>query len=94
MPRKQRDDAVQVLNILKFRNALHGFQVVPLTCPPPVLETLANGHVQTLLPHLFRRPGGVSYQRERIDTPDDDFLDLDWARIGAASRIQVHTSSE
>jgi YidC/Oxa1 family membrane protein insertase len=23
-----------------------GFQVVPLTCPPPVLETLANGHVQ------------------------------------------------
>jgi YidC/Oxa1 family membrane protein insertase len=23
-----------------------GFQVVPLTCPPPVLVTLANGHVQ------------------------------------------------
>jgi Glycosyl transferases group 1 len=30
MPRKQHSDAEQVLNILRFRNALNGFQVLPL----------------------------------------------------------------
>ncbi len=44
---------------------------------------LANGHLQTLLPALFRKVGGVAYQRERIATPDGDFLDLDWAANGA-----------
>ncbi len=41
-----------------------------------------NGHVQTILPSLFRTINGCSYVRERIDTPDGDFLDLDWARTG------------
>ncbi len=45
---------------------------------PPSLIT--NGHLQTILPSLLRRVDGVSYGRERIDTPDDDFLDLDWSR--------------
>lgn len=44
---------------------------------------LANGHVQTLLPSLFRKVRGVTYQRKRITTPDDDFLDLDWAGKGS-----------
>jgi len=44
---------------------------------------LSNGHVQTLLPSLIRRVSGVHYERERIPTPDNDFLDLDWARIGS-----------
>ncbi|TNE60123.1 MAG: alpha/beta fold hydrolase [Bacteroidetes bacterium] len=41
-----------------------------------------NGHLQTLIPGAFRRVNGVAYQRERIPTPDDDFLDLDWIRNG------------
>ena len=44
---------------------------------------LANGHLQTLLPALFRKVDGVSYQRERIATPDGDFLDLDWVVKGS-----------
>jgi len=44
---------------------------------------LSNGHLQTLFPHLFRTVRGVSYQRERIDAPANDFLDLDWVRTGA-----------
>src|SRR5438105_3990396 len=51
------------------------------TYKPPRL--LSNGHLQTLLPVLFRRVGAVTYQRERIRTPDDDFLDLDWATTGS-----------
>ncbi len=44
---------------------------------PPV--RFRNGHVQTVLPTLFRKISGVCYTRERIQTPDDDFLDLDWS---------------
>ena len=44
---------------------------------------LANGHLQTLLPALFRKVAGVTYQRERIATPDGDFLDLDWVVKGS-----------
>ncbi len=43
---------------------------------------LSNGHAQTLLAHLLRRVPPVTYQRERIATPDGDFLDLDWAARG------------
>lgn len=41
-----------------------------------------NGHLQTLVPGIRRRVPGVHYQRERIATPDDDFLDLDWIQKG------------
>jgi uncharacterized protein len=49
-------------------------------CPPP---GMASGHLQTILPSLLRRVNGVTYQRERITTPDGDFIDLDWARCGS-----------
>lgn len=39
---------------------------------------LFNSHLQTIIPAIFRRVKGVNYERERIMTPDDDFLDLDW----------------
>lgn len=39
-----------------------------------------NGHLQTIWPALFRRVGIGMPVRERITTPDDDFLDLDWYR--------------
>ena len=41
-----------------------------------------NGHLQTLYPTMARTVSGVAYQRERIITPDEDFLDLDWLRTG------------
>lgn len=40
---------------------------------------LWNGHLQTIIPSLFRKVE-VPYVRERIETPDDDFLDLDWSK--------------
>jgi predicted alpha/beta-fold hydrolase len=43
----------------------------------------SNGHIQTVFPYLFRKLRGISYKRERIWTPDGDFLDLDWSSIGA-----------
>lgn len=43
---------------------------------------LKNGHLATIIPSTFRRVEGVIYLRERIYTPDDDFLDLDWIKKG------------
>lgn len=40
---------------------------------------LPNGHLQTIYPALFRTINSVNYERERIITPDEDFLDLDWS---------------
>ena len=43
-----------------------------------------NAHVQTILPVIlpFDMP---SYARERWDTPDDDFIDLDWVNLESAA---------
>ena len=38
-----------------------------------------NGHVQSIYPVLFRKIDASFYERERVDTPDGDFLDLDWS---------------
>ncbi|MCU0359048.1 MAG: alpha/beta fold hydrolase [Cyclobacteriaceae bacterium] len=48
--------------------------------PPPLLF---NGHLETIFPALARRVAIAPYQRERITTPDDDFLDLDWLKQGS-----------
>ena len=40
---------------------------------------LPNGHLQTIYPALFRIIREIKYQRERILTPDHDFIDLDWS---------------
>jgi predicted alpha/beta-fold hydrolase len=50
--------------------------IAPSSYQPPA--RLWNGHLQTIIPSLFRKVT-VSYDRERIETPDDDFLDMDWA---------------
>lgn len=42
---------------------------------------LPGGHAQTIWPSLFSNPGpqaSIPYRRVRWDTPDGDFIDLDW----------------
>lgn len=43
----------------------------------PVLP-FRNGHIQTIYPALLRRLPPLPFERQRIRTPDGDFLDLDW----------------
>jgi len=45
---------------------------------PPYL--FKNGHYNTIYPALFRRIKKPAYTRERIDTLDGDFLDIDLLR--------------
>ena len=47
-----------------------------------------NGHVQTVVPALYRAVDGVTYRRERLELADGDFLDLDWTGP-AADRVAV-----
>ena len=41
---------------------------------------LFNGHLQTIVPSLWRTVPDVAYARERLELPDGDFLNLDWSR--------------
>lgn len=38
---------------------------------------LPGAHLQTIVPALFRQPASTRYTRERWDTPDGDFIDVD-----------------
>jgi uncharacterized protein len=44
---------------------------------------LCNGHIQTVLSALVPLRSNVTFNRERLELNDGDFLDLGWARIGA-----------
>jgi len=44
---------------------------------PPFL--FKNGHFSTIYSGLVRKVDGVNQERERIELPDGDFLDLDWS---------------
>ena len=52
---------------------------------------LPGGHAQTIWPLLIKGPL-PSYRRERWDTPDEDFIDLDWisGRPGAPCVALFH----
>jgi len=39
---------------------------------------LINGHAQTIYGSLFSRTPPVAFRRERWDTPDGDFVDVDF----------------
>jgi uncharacterized protein len=53
--------------------------------PPPFLF---NPHLETIYPAVFRNVPIPPYTRERITTPDNDFLDLDWL-TGQSSKVVV-----
>jgi len=54
---------------------------------PPIL--LFNAHAETIYPSLFRTVTLAPYQRERIPTPDQDFLDLDWISNGSTKLVII-----
>ncbi len=48
--------------------------------PPPYARPiwLPGAHLQTIVPALLGWRPGICYRRERWETPDGDFIDLDW----------------
>lgn len=54
---------------------------------PPFI--LFNAHLETIYPSLLRKVTLQPYTRERIVTPDNDFLDLDWLLQGSSKLIII-----
>src|SRR5258705_8911321 len=54
------------------------FGMNPSTSTYRAPRWLPGGHLQTLYPSLFLLRPKIGYRRERWDTPDGDFIDLDW----------------
>jgi hypothetical protein len=50
---------------------------------------LPGGHMQTLYAYYFRRAPAYTYRRERWETPDGDFIDLDWLSQPDSSKLVV-----
>ncbi len=49
---------------------------------------LGNSHLQTIYPALFRKtPNPPEYRRERLTTPDHDFIDVDYCGTGSQALI-------
>lgn len=50
---------------------------------------LYNGHLQTIIPSIFRKVENVPYKRERIKTIDKDFLDIDWLLADSSNLVII-----
>ncbi|MCR9290400.1 MAG: alpha/beta fold hydrolase [Bacteroidetes bacterium] len=50
---------------------------------------LRNAHLNTVYAALARKVKDVFYERERIETPDKDFLDLDWSFVKSDQLVIV-----
>ncbi len=48
-----------------------------------------SAHLQTMFPALFRKIPVIPYERERVELPDGDFVDVDWSRVGGSSVVIV-----
>jgi uncharacterized protein len=46
-----------------------------------------SGHIQSIIPALFRKIEPLDFFAEEINTPDGDFLELDWYNRGSKSLI-------
>jgi predicted alpha/beta-fold hydrolase len=50
---------------------------------------LFNGHLETIVPSAFRKINLATYQRERLELLDGDFLDLDWIKTGCNKLVII-----
>jgi uncharacterized protein len=55
---------------------------------------LPGGHAQTIYAALMMRRARVAYRRERWETPDGDFIDLDWSEEPSVLSRQPPAASD
>ncbi|MBD81373.1 MAG: alpha/beta hydrolase [Crocinitomicaceae bacterium] len=57
------------------------------TYAPPLL--LRNPHLMTIVPNKLRTIKGISYERERLQAPDSDFIDLDFSIVKSTTLVLI-----
>lgn len=64
---------------------------MPLLQPNPYSRPkyLFNGHIETIFPAIFRRVELSPTSKERIETPDGDFLEIDWHERGNSKLLVI-----
>lgn len=50
---------------------------------------LKHKHLATILPNLQRKIPEVNYQRSTLETPDNDFIDIDKSKVGSNKLVFV-----
>ena len=50
---------------------------------------ISGEHIETIIPSVFRHVKQTPTNKERIYTPDKDFLDLDWHKVGSDKLVIV-----
>lgn len=55
--------------------------------PKPLLR---NRHIQTIVSAYLRPSNGVTFERHRLNTPDSDFIDLDFACVSTSTKLPNH----
>lgn len=68
-----------LFGFVSFANLAFAESSLPEPYAPPFW--LPGGHLQTIYAAEFAQSPDVSYIRQRIDTPDSDFIDLDWTAL-------------
>jgi predicted alpha/beta-fold hydrolase len=53
-----------------------------------------NAHINTVYASLLRWIPRVKFERERLELPDGDFLDLDWSKVGGRKLIIIFAGLE
>jgi len=53
------------------------------------VKRFRNGHYNTFIPALLYRNPKVNYTRKRITTPDDDFIDIDYSKVGSKKAVII-----
>lgn len=48
-----------------------------------------NGHYNTFIPALFLKNPETQYFRKRLITPDDDFIDVDFSKVGSDRAVVI-----
>lgn len=81
MGSKRVYDRICLFASIKNSNSFLRMPIVSANDYRPAL-LLRNGHTNTIYSALFRKTQKLKYERERINTPDEDFLDIDFIRAG------------
>lgn len=69
---------------VRYTERSSGAASIDLIYRPP--RWLPNAHIQTIVPALLAHVPQVAYRRERWETPDGDFIELDWLDTSTHAR--------